>query len=112
MYSNFITPPDFVDEDYETITVINALSDEIVLLANFCKNANKSYNVYLYNSEMKNEKWLSEAILKSKHIILNDIDPTLEYLCSKETTFYYGTKTYLSPAHKINFIMDFFKLNN
>lgn len=111
MYSNLITPPDFVKEDNETVTIINASTDDIEVLANFCKTADKSYNIYLYKSEMQNSNWLNEAISLSKHIIVNDIDTELQYLINNNKTFYYGNTTYLTHATKINYILDYFQLN-
>jgi len=110
MYSNFITPPDFTNEDKHTVTVIDATDSEIELLCRVAQNSIEDYNIYLYKSEMSNANWLSQAINLSESIIVNiDIHDNLD-IFKNEKTYYYGSKTILSPATKINSILDYFQM--
>lgn len=109
IYSNFITPPDFVADDKETITIVNATTDDVFLLGRCCKSIDKTFNFYLYNSTMVNIEWLNRAVELSSRVILNDIDPDLRFLCALEKTRYYGPNLYVSPAVKVNHILDYFR---
>jgi len=46
-YSNFITPPDFVEDDFHTVTVVDASPKDVELLGQIAKGTNNAYNVYL-----------------------------------------------------------------
>lgn len=111
MHSNFITPPDFVDEDLETITIINAELDEIESLARLCENTDPQYNIYLYRSEMNDREWLYKAMQLSKTVIIRSVDPSLDYICDDEKTIYYGDRILISRAPKILNLLHFF-VNN
>lgn len=105
-YSNFITPPDFVSDKLHTITIINATTDDIELVVNLCQFGNESYNIYLYSMNMDQIEWLTQAIQKSDAIVVN-ADVNEDY-CQLEKTYYYGKKTFLTPAVKVNGILDYF----
>lgn len=112
MYSNFITPPDFVDDQKHTVTVINASEDDVALLAHLCKNANETYNVYLYRTEMNDSTWLDSAVERSDAIVLNsELNEHLD-LCTKEHVYYYGPQTFVSPSQKVNDVLEYFVLRN
>lgn len=110
MFSNIITPPDIIDNDLHTITVINCDEKDIELLYHACKYLDRSINVYLYRSAMEDMAWVNDAIDRSNHIVVNDIDTKFSELLMKENVFYYGTKNYVSPAVKINGILDYFTM--
>lgn len=74
MYSNFITPPDFVDDDLHTVTVIDATVDEVESLARMCERSDEMYNVYLYKKEMNDLDWLQQAIARSAIVIVRSTD--------------------------------------
>ena len=71
MYSNFVTPPDFVDEDKHTVVVIDAASEDVQRLALLCKEGTTDFNIYLYNSESNSDEWLMSAIERADKIIVN-----------------------------------------
>lgn len=55
---------------------------------------------------MNEPKWIDTVINLSEAVIVNaDIS---ENYCKNVNTFYYGSKTFLSPAIKINSILDYF----
>lgn len=108
MHSNFITPPDFVDEDLPTITVVNATVDEVELLAKMCENTDPQFNIYLYRSEMNDTDWLNSAVLRSEAVIVNLIDIDLDYLCGFDKTYYYGDRSVIAPATHISGLLQYF----
>lgn len=108
MFSNIITPPDFIDNDLHTITILNCDDKDIELLYHACKYLDRSINVYLYRSAMNDTVWLNTAIDRSHYIVVNDIDDNFNELLFKENVFYYGIKNYISPAIKINGVLDYF----
>lgn len=112
MYSNFITPPDFVDDDLHTVTVVNATTDEVELLANMCKVSDITYNIYLYNTDMDDMAWLNDSINKSAAVIVSQVPAQLDFLYKLENTYYYGDATYLTPAVKVNSVLDYFGLHS
>lgn len=106
-YSNFVTPPDFVSDELHTVTVIDATTDDIELLVNLCQLGNELYNVYLYKTEMNQPDWITQAVQKSSAVIV-DVNSSNETFCHNEKTFYYGEKTFISPATKVKGILDYF----
>ena len=114
MYSNFITPPDFlVDDERHTVVIVDADWPEIEALALFCKNSKKYYNVHVYRAEMDNELWLVEQAEKAEIIIVNTVDTAVsavkDRLIEQPTAHYYGPKTFLSSGRKIHAPVDFFE---
>ena len=110
MHSNFITPPDFVDEDLPNVTVVNATEQQIELLAHMCANNDEQYNMYLYHSGMNNLVWLKSAIDKSGAVILHTIDPELDSICFTNKTYYYGNRVIVSDAKEISSPLHYFSI--
>ena len=46
-HSNFITPPDFVDDELQTITVVDATPDDLQLLGKMTQEHDECFNIYL-----------------------------------------------------------------
>jgi hypothetical protein len=107
MHSNFITPPDFVDDKLHTVTVVEATVEDVELLARMCENSEEMYNIYLYRDEMQNADWLAAAVLQSDAVIVNVTEGN-QWLCGQEKTYYYGPNNFLSPAKKVNGVLDYF----
>ena len=110
MHSNFITPPDFVDEKLPNITVINATPDEVELLARMCEHSDEYYNIYLYRTEMCNDEWLHQAVDRSDAVIINTDSGRYQDLCLLNKTFYYGTNRFLENPRKIEGPLHYFAL--
>jgi hypothetical protein len=110
MYSNFITPPDFVDEEKHSVTIIEATTQEIEILYNIARNSTEDYNIYLYRKEMNNHSWLKKAIEKSSSTIVNfDRWKDLE-IFKYDNILYYGQGLVVSPAQKIDSLLDYFNM--
>ncbi len=109
MYSNYITPPDFVSEVKHTVTIVDALVDEIETLCKITENSNEDFNIYLYRSEMNNQAWLDQAVEKSEAVIINLNNSKQFDLCKRSNAYYYGPAVFLSPAIKINSLFEYFQ---
>ena len=110
MYSNFITPPDFVEDDLHTVTIVDATVEDVELMARMCETSDEMYNIYLYRAEMDNLTWLQEAITKSSAIIVNSENKDNHWLCDNEKTFYYGSAQLLAPVRNIESPLQYFAL--
>jgi hypothetical protein len=112
MYSNFITPPDFVEDPFHTVTVVNATVDEVELLARMCKGSDDQFNIYLYRSEMNDTDWLNRAVELSDAVVVNvaQRDPVIDQLCTLEKTYYFGPENFLTNAIKVENVYQYFAL--
>lgn len=112
MYSNFITPPDFVEDKFHTVTVVNATVTEVELLARMCKGSDDQFNIYLYRSEMNDKNWLERAVELSDAVIVNTSqrDSAVDQLCALDKTYYYGPENFLSSAVKVENVYQYFAL--
>lgn len=108
MYSNFITPPDFVNEHKHTVTIIDATEKEIEVLINMAKNSDDDYNFYLYKSEMNDTNWLSDAMALSSATIINIDQCQNTDFFKNDRVFYYGQTHIVSPAQRVNSLFDYF----
>ena len=109
-YSNFITPPDFVEDEFHTITLVDAAPGDVELMGTMAKGTTKSYNIYLYHRGMDNTDWLAKAIERSDTVIVNTMDHDNENICKNSNVYYYGPKTYITDANKVESPFDYFAL--
>jgi hypothetical protein len=114
MISNFITPPDFVDDDQHTITIIDADPVDVETLAVLCAGNDESFNIYLYKSEMMNLTWLDSAVERSHVVIINtdanDLSAYKDKLSTRSTSYHYGPKNFLGSTNRIEKLVDYFVL--
>ena len=108
VYSNFITPPDFVDEDLHTVLVVDSSHEDIELLVRMCEHSDEMFNIYLYKSDMGVPEWLDIAIEKSAAVIVNAENKNNHWLCKLEKTHYYGPNRVISPAQYIETPLHYF----
>lgn len=66
MHSNFITPPDYV----ENVLVVNAPEEQVKVLASLVQQRERSYNVYFYNEAMNQPEWF-ERVSRQADVILD-----------------------------------------
>ncbi len=106
VYTNFITPPDAVINDNHTVVLIDATDEQIDHLAEFCKTANCSYNVYIYNNGMNNLDWLNQALAQANAFVINtdpnDLSPVKDHIAESPKAWYYGPKRFLMNNQSIN----------
>ena len=110
MHSNFITPPDFVDDDLHTITLVDASHEDIELLVKMCEHSDEMFNIYLYKSNMGVPDWLQTVVDKSAAVIVNSENKENHWLCGLEKTYYYGSTRFLSLAKYIDTPLHYFVL--
>lgn len=112
MYSNFITPPDFVEDKFHTVTIINATLEEVELLGRMCQGLDDQLNIYLYRHEMKDLTWLEKAVDRSDAVIINTacLDPELSEYLKLEKTYYYGATDFITKANKVDTVFEYFAL--
>ena len=111
-FSNFITPPDFVDNANPSVLLIDASWDDVETIALWCQNANDCYNVYMYSDIMLDEQWLNEAITRVDAIVLNteksDCTQIKNTLIKDARTWYYGPSRYLGNPRQLGAPLEFF----
>ena len=94
VYSNFITPPDFVDDPRNhTVLMIDVEDIYVQQVAAWCKTADTSFNVYLFNHTMGEKAWLHKVIRMADKIIVNTIETKLTPLkenLDPERTLYFS----------------------
>lgn len=111
-YSNFILPPDFVEEEKHTVLIIDPDWSDIEPIATFCKHTDQVFNVYLYNEVNQDQDWLSQAINVADVVIVNTHDSSIsaekDRLTNLSKTWYYGPKNFLVNKNKIEAPVDYF----
>ena len=114
-YSNFITPPSFVEDQFPSILIIDADWNDVDSLAIWCKTAPTSLNIYIYIDTMLDEEWLVKAINKSENIIVNletsAVDHIKKQLIKAPNVWYYNAPTFLGNNRKLTGVMDYFARN-
>jgi len=111
-YSNFITPPDFVDEIKHTVLIVDVSPDELQALAMFCKNSLVYFNIYIYNYELQLDEWFCKAQKCSEAIIINMSNNKFlsdkENLLADKNTWYYGCEPKEGNSKYINNPLEYF----
>ena len=111
-YSNFVTPPDFVKDEFPSILIVDADWVDIEAIALWCKTSPVNLNIYIYSDIMLDEVWLGTAINLVETIIMNTqtsaVDHVKKHLLKSPKTWYYGDKTFLGNSQKINKPLEWF----
>lgn len=111
-YSNFVTPPDFVEDQFPSVLIIDADWNDIDNLALWCKTAPVNLNIYIYSDIMLNELWLAEAINSVDTVIMNTANSAIDHvkkeLLKASNVWYYGDKSFLANKQKIQSPLDYF----
>jgi hypothetical protein len=112
MYSNYITYPDFVDNDLYTVLLIEPTVDEIADVAIVCKNVGTDFNVYIFNESKDEYSWLEEAFNRSDKVIINtslsENSVIKDKLVSHVKALHYGPKRFFDNDRRINVPVEFF----
>jgi ABC-type Fe3+-hydroxamate transport system substrate-binding protein len=75
MYSNFITPPDYI----ETVLILNATEEQIKALGTQVQSLGTPYNVYFYNDAMNEPTWFHKISIKADVVLDAKINNPEEY---------------------------------
>lgn len=112
IYSNFVTPPDFVNEAKHTVLLVDVVDDQVQSIGMFCKHTSAEFNVYLYNANMDDMTWFSQAVDRADTIIVNTIpnqfSPLKDIIAESPKACYYGPKAHLQNPRRINNPIDYF----
>lgn len=111
-YSNFVTPPSFVDDQFPSVLIIDADWNDIDNLALWCKTAPVNLNIYIYSDIMLDEIWLARAINSVETIIMNTANSAVDHvkkeLLKAPNVWYYGDKSFLANKQKIENPIEYF----
>ena len=112
MTTNFITPPDFVDDPNYTILIVDADPVDVETLAYLCAGHDEAFNVYLYRADMDHDLWLNQAADRADTIIVNTIDnklsSTKDHFIDFPKTYHYGPKHFLHSARRCSTLLEYF----
>ena len=111
-YSNFVTPPDFVDEKKTNVLLIDVPAAQIQSLGMYLMTCEHYFNIYLYNHEMGVPEWFGHARNRAAAIIINTepniFSTTKDMLAELPIAWYYGPKAFLRNTQQINTPIDYF----
>ena len=112
MTTNFITPPDFVDDPNHNILLVDTDPVDVETLAFLCAGHDESFNVYLYKADMEQVDWLNAAVERADAVIvntdINDFSPIKDKLVDLTKTYYYGPKNFLNSTRKHATVLEYF----
>jgi chlorite dismutase len=113
MYSNFISPPDFVSgNENHRVLIIDAEKETIADLALICKSAGSDFDIYVYDTDMDDLGWLQEAFNRSNVAMINTkptaLSPIKDRLTEHPKSYYYGPKNFLNQLKKIDAPQQYF----
>ena len=113
VYTNFITPPDFVTNGNHTVVLIDATEQQIDQLAEFCRTAINSYNVYIYRNGMNDIDWLKSAMSQADAFIVNtesnELSTVKDRIVDSPKSWYYGPKNFLGNNRRITSPENYFQ---
>ena len=117
MTTNFITPPDFVDDPNHSILLIVVDPVDVETLAHLCAGHDESFNIYLYKEDMNETAWLDKCAARVDAIIVNTMENEFSTVKDKlidlTKTHYYGPKNFLNNNHRyVNFLEYFINRAN
>ena len=111
-YSNIITPPDFPTDAFHSVLLIDPVITEIETLAMFLGTATLSFNVYVYQTSMNDQKWLAKALKAVNAVVINTVQNEgsayKDKLAVKTSTYHYGEKNFLMNKNHIQNPIDYF----
>jgi len=115
-YSNFITPPDFVDEPKHSVLLVDVDWNDVETIAHWCRGSSNYFNVYLYEDIMCEEEWAVKVANQADAIIVNSRDGTADAMkglfLKMNKAWYYGPKNYLRTDNRLETPLDYFAQYN
>lgn len=112
MTTNFITPPDIVDDPNHNILLIDVSPDDVETLAFLCAGHNEAFNVYLFNFEMPDQSWLTKVAEFADAIVVNTnetaLSPLKDVLAMLPKSYYYGPKNFANNDQKHSTVLEYF----
>lgn len=112
MTTNFITPPDFVDDPNHSILLIDVDPVDVETLAFLCAGHDEAFNVYLYNEDLDDINWLTRAAGQVDAIVVNttnnSLSPIKDLFVGSPKSYHYGQKNFLNNDRKYNNVLEYF----
>ena len=108
MDSNLITPPDIVQNELHSVTIVDPDQADVDAVIRFCQFSDAAFNVYVYTPNMDNAKWLSDAVNASDAVIINTRTDDYQDLCLLDKTYYYVPRNYVENQRKLSDPLHYF----
>lgn len=108
MDSNLITPPDILQNELHSVTLIDPEQQDVDAVVRFCQYSDTAFNVYVYTPNMDNSKWLADAVNASHAVIVNTQTDNYKDFCLLAKTYYYGPKNFVENQRKLNDPLHYF----
>ena len=112
-YSNFITPPDVINEEKHNVLLIDAGEEQVQTIAEWCQQANSEFNVYVAEASMLPAvDWLKQVVQTADAIIVNTVpnqlSPAKDRLAELHKSWYYGPKRFLGNNKTVTGPLEYF----
>lgn len=111
MTTNFITPPDFVDDDNFNILLIDVDPADVETLVYLCANHDESFNIYLYRAEHEDTLYMNRCADRANAIIINtepnSLSQVKDHLVDLSKSWHYGPKRFMN-RHRIENVLEYF----
>ena len=101
MDSNLITPPDILNNELHSVTLIDPEQIEVDAFIRYCQYSETAYNLYVYTPNMDNLEWLQRAVDASNAVIVNTRSDNYKDFCLLDKTYYYGPKNFVENHKKL-----------
>jgi hypothetical protein len=112
MTTNFITPPDFVEDPNYNILLVDVDPVDIETLAYLCAGHTEAFNIYMYKEDLDDILWFNDCVTRADAIIVNTENNSFstikDRLADLDKTFYYGSKRFLNNPRQCQTVLDFF----
>lgn len=112
MYSNFVTYPDFVEDDFYNVLLVDPTQEDVENIALICKNVGTDFNIYIYLDQHAQLPWLEEAFNRSDTVLINtapnNLSPVKDKLIQHPKAAHYGPKRFFDNNRRIEKPMEFF----
>jgi|TARA_B110000263_G_scaffold219481_1_gene206742 hypothetical protein len=112
MYSNFITPPDFIEDDNHSVLLVDPSEADVVEISLLCKQVGTDFNVYIYLEQYDDLKWLEEGFNRSDAVCINtqpnEISKVKDQLVEHFKSHHYGPKRFLDINRRMDNPIEYF----
>jgi len=108
MHSNLVTPPDIVDNELNSVLLVDPEQVDVDAAISFCQHSDVAFNIYVYTHNMDNLDWLGKAVNACNAAIINTRSDDYKDFWLLEKTFYYGPKILVENPRRLEDPMHYF----